>query len=564
VLKCQRAQASKLTLQQKVRLLSTVILPDTQKEVEKVTQQLNNSQLQNEKLQHQFALEKEQLQLKYNALEKNLAKAISNAAIEADELGNVLLHAKKELRQSQRDLHKLKSQKAEIQILNQAYKKKCKDAKTYKAKCKGIYTPEIHSLALFLVEAGCSRDYVGEVIERVFNTAGISVKGTMSGRTVTRCIIEGGIAAQIQLGYEMALAPSLTIAGDGTTHENVNYDAKLVHMPVHSYTNDNLEKPKHVTRTLGVHSAPNHTSETQVKGWKEVLIEIVEIFMNSPLAKSAHLQMSLKQFLQKLKGMNSDHAEDQKKAFRLFEKLKRDVAMEALGAKEMTEMQTNEFNNILSKQRADLINNCGGEAAWDALTEGEQTEKLTELLQEISIEIGERAWVDLSPEQQDEMLEFFWVGCGMHKDLNGVKGGNVSMMKWWLETGTPGPILLANKDNAAVINAIADDDAEELTPAEQRAIEVSACGGVKTTTLAGFLFNHPNDKKGQQKMHQHWFEIKTGKRGAFPDTGNTRYGSHCRAACELILHLDLYNEFMEVIRIQKEKQRFNHLEGNLA
>ena len=55
--------------------------------------------------------------------------------------------------------------------------------------------------------------------------------------------------------------------------------------------------------------------------------------MNSSLAKSAHLQLSLKQFFEKLKGMNSDDAEDQKKAFWLFAQLKRDVTMEALGAK---------------------------------------------------------------------------------------------------------------------------------------------------------------------------------------------------------------------------------------
>jgi hypothetical protein len=139
-----------------------------------------------------------------------------------------------------------------------------------------------------------------------------------------------------------------------------------------------------------------------------------------------------------------------------------------------------------------------------------------------------------------------------------------------IETGTPGPVLLVNRNNAVVINAIPDDDddddddVKELTPAELHAIEVSACGGVKTTTLAEFLFNHPNDKKGQQKMHQHWFEKKTGKRGVFPDTRNTCYGSHCLAACDLIANLDLYNEFMEAIQIQKEKQKLNHLEGNLA
>ena len=83
----------------------------------------------------------------------------------------------------------------------------------------------------------------------------------------------------------MAIAPSLPIAGDGTTHENIDYDAKLVHLPVNSYVDNNDVKPKHTTCTLSVHSAPNHTSETQVSGWKEILVEIAEIFINSPLAK---------------------------------------------------------------------------------------------------------------------------------------------------------------------------------------------------------------------------------------------------------------------------------------
>lgn len=170
--------------------------------------------------------------------------------------------------------------------------------------------------------------------------------------------------------------------------------------------------------------------------------------------------------------------------------------MEALGAGKIVKMHTNDINQLLNKRCADLINECGGEDSWDTLTENEQDEKLAELLQDLSIELGEKEWENLSPEQQEEMLEFFWVGYGMHKDLNGVKGGNSAMAKWWLETGTPGPILLANRDNAAVINAISEDNSEELTPAEQHAIGVSACGGIKAASLVGFLFNHPNDKKG--------------------------------------------------------------------
>ena len=39
----------------------------------------------------------------------------------------------------------------------------------------------------------------------------------------------------------------------------------------------------------------------------------------------------------------------------------------------------------------------------------------------------------------------------MHKDLNCVKGGNEAMMRWWEKNNEQGPILLANQDNAAVI-----------------------------------------------------------------------------------------------------------------
>jgi hypothetical protein len=115
--------------------------------------------------------------------------------------------------------------------------------KIYKTTCKGVYTDKIRDLTMFIKDAGCAQEYVGEVIERVFNAAGISVQGCMSARTVGRVVTEKGIAAQIQLGYEMDIAPNVTIAGDGTTHENINYDAKLVHLVAENYTNDKA-KPK--------------------------------------------------------------------------------------------------------------------------------------------------------------------------------------------------------------------------------------------------------------------------------------------------------------------------------
>ena len=43
------------------------------------------------------------------------------------------------------------------------------------------------------------------------------------------------------------------------------------------------------------------------------------------------------------------------------------------------------------------------------------------------------------------------------------------MMAWWAENGVTLPILLANRDNAAVLNNL--DSLDDLTPVEQHALE---------------------------------------------------------------------------------------------
>jgi hypothetical protein len=115
--------------------LSTVIFPDTHKKVEMVTKLLHKSQSENEELKQQIISDAEQAQPKHDKLEKKLADVLTQAAEEAEELGEVLLSAKKELEQSRKDICKLKSQKAEIQQLTKAYIKKAKDTKIYKATC---------------------------------------------------------------------------------------------------------------------------------------------------------------------------------------------------------------------------------------------------------------------------------------------------------------------------------------------------------------------------------------------------------------------------------------------
>ncbi|KAG1736450.1 uncharacterized protein EDB91DRAFT_1292136 [Suillus paluster] len=153
----------------------------------------------------------------------------------------------------------------------------------------------------------------------------------------------------------------------------------------------------------------------------------------------------------------------------------------------------------------------------------------------------------------------------MHKELNSIKGGNVAMMKWWADNGVPPPVLLANKDNTAMIQLAEMVDASAA--AVRQPFEVSSRSGVKVTSIAGTLFNHKDDKKGQGDIHQFFFmQVKGNVKGAskkFPDTSNTCYHSHCDAATELIKYLKNYLDFLDFIHNNKTNVHLNHIEENL-
>lgn len=73
---------------------------------------------------------------------------------------------------------------------------------------RGTYTPAARALMQAVVSGGCPRNKVGPLIQKVSAFLGIKVKHAVDRRTVGRAILEGGIAAKMQLGYEMAAAES--------------------------------------------------------------------------------------------------------------------------------------------------------------------------------------------------------------------------------------------------------------------------------------------------------------------------------------------------------------------
>jgi len=56
------------------------------------------------------------------------------------------------------------------------------------------------------------------VITTILKSAGIMTKGSISCQTVSYILMEGYVASQIQLGFEIAEAETLIGSGDGTNH----------------------------------------------------------------------------------------------------------------------------------------------------------------------------------------------------------------------------------------------------------------------------------------------------------------------------------------------------------
>ena len=161
---------------------------------------------------------------------------------------------------------------------------------------------------------------VPDVVETAATMMGVRVKkcrtgGGPSRQTVCRAILEGGIAVDVQLGYEIKKAPhkfhsgccalraliclhflALTYSGDGTTHQNETIEARhLAYWCPELYTSNPLENQRgeHVVRLLGVSAAVNHTADTQLAGFRDRIDQISATFLASPLAHRDGVTMGL-------------------------------------------------------------------------------------------------------------------------------------------------------------------------------------------------------------------------------------------------------------------------------
>ncbi|KAF8150813.1 hypothetical protein B0H34DRAFT_678577 [Crassisporium funariophilum] len=124
--------------------------------------------------------------------------------------------------------------------------------------------------------------------------------------------------------FYFLLGFTFTISGDGTSLRNLNYKSKHLNFKTTLYHDDNdivsinaeaqtqILSGEHVTRFLGFTLAKDHTSTTQVQGWKDSNQALHNVYNKSPCGLENHINPT--KASSKYMGYDGDHAADQKKA----------------------------------------------------------------------------------------------------------------------------------------------------------------------------------------------------------------------------------------------------------
>ncbi|KDR76527.1 hypothetical protein GALMADRAFT_67262 [Galerina marginata CBS 339.88] len=428
---------------------------------------------------------------------------------------------------------------------------------TFRMMEKGCYTAAARSLARLLVSTGTAEAKVGGALVEIGDALGVKVNRRVNRRSVQRFILEKGVAADIQLVYEIINSAKITYSSDSTSHRHIEYECRTIALQVVDYSDPDA-KLEWKSRTLGIGTSINHASQTQVDGLKQRLRELGEVFNNSPLAKRKGLHFKPDDFAFRLIGTTGDHAADQKKSHEILRIWRLEVILMRLGEEALMGMDVGRCLATLIAMKAKQVESYGGQQKWDALSADEKAGADAQIIRDI----GKQVFDALPQDHQERLTRFIRTGCCMHKDLNCVKGGAKAMAEMWTNLKKTPPRLLANKDNAAVLAN--RSSGTEPTAAEKRAEEVSKRGGVHATTLGGMIFRNKDTKKGQQDTYVWYMEKHIGHRVPYPDVSNTRYGSHGEAAAVILVYLSLFLSFMEAIRDAKDRPGETNIEKNFA
>ena len=298
---------------------------------------------------------------------------------------------------------------------------------------------------------------------------------------------------------------------------------------------------------MGVHPELNHTTATQLEGWKDLLTRFCVEYNKHPDAKCAVDPVII---WQKLRGYLGDHAADQKKLSGQVEAYCQECDREVRGEEALLSddpQDEAERNQLLDEKAKEMIEKAGGKEHWASLPRVERLKQEKEVIRQVQIELGERAYQQLSPEEKKEVDFYVYTGCCMHKDLNATKGGAERMARSWEEKKVTPPVALMSKAQATTAETAETTEA----PKKGNHGRQPERGATKLTSLLGALLKDKNPKKGHQDRFRAFCRKTLGTEILFPDTSNNRYQSHGYAATEVVHHRWLYINFLLNVQDQK-------------
>lgn len=141
------------------------------------------------------------------------------------------------------------------------------------------------------------------------------------------------------------------MSSDGTSNRNIKYEARHITLKAPTYASDpNLPSEAFATRLVEVNHAPDHTAQTQYKGWDVINDKIIDTYTNSPLGRRDALEgvtYERDDLYRKGIAYNSDHAADVRLAARKFKERKQLVIEGDLGREQIRGMSDEDVEILL-------------------------------------------------------------------------------------------------------------------------------------------------------------------------------------------------------------------------
>jgi hypothetical protein len=161
--------------------------------------------------------------------------------------------------------------------------------------------------------------------------------------------------------------------------------------------------------------AINHTSETQLESWEELIQTAYQIYRTFARSMTAD---DARDFWLKVTGWHSDHAEDQKKLFWLVTMMKERLEQERRGERVIAQMVPAQWVDLIFEVTQDAVAAVGGISAWEKLGDAEHSAHHIATLAEFVRHIGQEDFDKLPDEEKQDVDLFIWGGCCMHKSMN--------------------------------------------------------------------------------------------------------------------------------------------------